>query len=282
MKNVLRTLVFDKQVSLTLADTTETVREALRLHKLSDASAILLGKALSAMTFTSACLKETRGEISLSLQCDGACGSMGVSGNRSLKLRGYIENTALMGGADESAYFGRNGAITIIRDDGYRRPFVGTCALPDRGGLDEAFEAYYKTSEQLPTRLKTVVCLNEKGECDFAGVAALQPLPFADENALQQAAETPLESVLQALREKGLEEAVNARFTPDKSVWELRTAQYKCNCSREYLSRVLVTLGEEELRKIIEEDGSVKVHCHYCNADYEFTEEDADGLFAGS
>jgi redox-regulated HSP33 family molecular chaperone len=34
------------------------------------------------------------------------------------------------------------------------------------------------------------------------------------------------------------------------------------------------------MRQIIREDGAVRVHCHYCNTDYTFGEEDADQLFS--
>ena len=54
MKNLLRTLIYNEQVSLTLADTTEIVREGIRLHGLSKGSGYVFGKALSAMTFMSA------------------------------------------------------------------------------------------------------------------------------------------------------------------------------------------------------------------------------------
>ena len=280
MYNLIRTLVFDEQVSLTVADTTQIVQTAIEKHTLSFSSARVLGKALSLMTFAASGLKSETGEISLAVQTDGNGGSIGVSGNRALYMRGYIANPQASG--DEIATFGINGSVTVIRDDGYRRPFVGTCALPFGGGLDEAFETYYKESEQLPTRLKTLVKLDEKGECVFAGVVVLQPLPFADETVLERTENAPLEEILQELKEKGLEDTLNLYFEVDKSVWELRDAKYKCNCSREYLSRVLITLGEEELRKIIKEDGSVKIHCHYCNSDYEFTETDADELFIKS
>ena len=50
MKNVLRTLVYDEQVSLAVIDTTEIVKEGIRLHGLSKASAYVFGKCLSAMT----------------------------------------------------------------------------------------------------------------------------------------------------------------------------------------------------------------------------------------
>ena len=282
MKNLVRSLIYDGQVSLTVADTTEMVGAGMRLHHLSTASAHLFGKALSAMTFMSACLKNERGEISLSLKGDGESGEIGVSGNKLLRIRGFIGNTNLEGGANgvsERAGLGENAAITIIRDDGYNRPFVGACELPANGGLDEGVEEYFRISEPLPTRIKTAVEINDQGECVFAGFVALQPLPFADEEVLKAVENADLNAVLSAVKSQGVADAARAHFTTDEGVWEERKAAYKCNCSRRYLTRVLVSLGEEQMRQIIKEDGAVRVHCHYCNTDYEFTNEDADLLF---
>lgn len=282
MNNVLRTLVFDGQVSLTVADTTKTVRKAIQLHKLSLASAYVFGKALSAMTFASAALKGEKGEISLALKSDGMGGDIAISGNAKLQMRGYIDNTNLDGDASaqtETRALGENGALTIIRDDGYSRPFVGSCALYENATVDGAFEKYYEISEQLPTRICTQVLFNKKGQCAYAAVAALQPLPFCDEEILQKVQECDLNALLDEVRKIGITETVKSRFSPDCSVWEERQAKYKCNCSRRYLLKVLVSLGERQMRQIIEEDGAVRVHCHYCNKDYSFTKEDADVLF---
>ena len=275
MKNVLKTLIFGG-VSLTVADTTELVNEGMKRHRLSKGSAYLFGKALSAMTYMSSCLKEEKGEISLSLKTDG-CGEIAVSGNRNLFMRGYILYTDLPEG-EERATLGKNGYVTVIRDDGYSRPFVGACALPLEGGIDEGFEEYFLSSEQLPTRIKTAVEFDENGNCTFAGVVALQPLPFTPADVLEKTWALPMDELLREVKEKGLENGVKERVE-EKEVWELREATYRCNCSREYLSGVLVSLGEEELRTLIKEQGSAKIHCHYCNTDYEFTGEDADQLF---
>lgn len=278
MKNVLRTLIYNGQVSLTLADTTALVREGIRLHRMTPASACVFGKALSAMTFMSACLKEATGEISLSIKGNG--GEIAVSGNSRLYMRGFIEDTAMECAVTnaERVYFGDTSSLTVIRDDGYNRPFVGACATPDDAGVDEAFEEYFRISEQLPTRMKTLVEMNET-ECVFAGIVAVQPLPFAEESVLQQVAELSLEDILAEVQKQGVTSAAETRFGRDNTVWEEREAKYQCNCSREYLTRVLVSLGETQMRSIIKEDGAVRVHCHYCNTDYEFTEQDADLLF---
>ena len=282
MSNLLRTLIFNDEVSLTIADTTEIVREGMRLHKLSPASAYLYGRGMSALTYMSSCLKESTGEISLSLKCDGEAADMGISGNRALNLRGYVANTQIEGGANyesELRALGNDGSITIIRDDGYSRPFVGSCGFPQQLSMDDIFEEYYRSSEQIPTYIATVVEINEEGVCLFAGVLALQPLPFASEETLDKVWSLDLYEILETLKGKTVEEVVRENFQTTSKVWELREARYKCNCSREYLKGVLVTLGEEQLRDIIAQEGAVRVHCHYCNSDYEFTEEDANELF---
>ena len=275
MKNLVRSLVFNGQVSLTIADTTEMVNVAIHRHKLSRSAGVVLGKALSAMTFMSACLKERAGEISLSIQNSGACGDIGVSGNHDLCLRGYIGNPFLEKDED---YFSADGALTIIRDDGYNRPFVGSCAL-QTGGIDDAFEEYFYISEQLPTRVHTQVEIDEEGKCTFAGVIVLQLLPFADQEALDMTAHTPLDSVLAQLKTKDVRVVAKENFDVSSVVFEEREAVYRCNCSREYLKQVLSSVGREEFRKIVQEDGAVRVHCHYCNTDYAFDDKDETDIF---
>lgn len=279
MKNLLRTLIYDSQVSLTMADTTELVREGIKRHRLSQDAGRVFGQAISAMTFMSACLKNAVGEISLSLKSDGACDEIAVSGNQSLCMRGYIGNTQMEGGTSALNPFGAGGSLTIIRDDGYNRPFVGSCALPTGGGVDEAFEEYFRISEQLPTRIHTSVEFDGDGNLLFAGVIAVQPLPFAPLATQEKVQALDLAALLEKVKAQGVAAVARENFDSDERVWEERTAKYKCNCSRRYLLRVLVSLGEEQLRQIIKEDGAARIHCHYCNTDYEFTEEDVDRLF---
>ena len=283
MKNIVRTLIYDGQVSLTIADTTELVKEGARLHGLSSASTYIFGKALSLMTFMSACLKNERGEISLSLKGDGTSGEIGVSGNNRLQMRGYILNTQAKGETNldgETKLLCGDVSITIIRDDGYSRPFVGSCALPPNAGLDEGFEEYFRISEQLPTRLYSNVVVDQQGKCLFAGVVALQPLPFADSETLKKVDSLDLALILQKVEKEGAMYAAKDTFVLDESTLKERFAQYQCNCSREYLTGVLVSLGEAQMREIIREEGAVRVHCHYCNTNYEFTSADADALFS--
>lgn len=270
MKNVFRQLIYGDQVSLTLADTTEIVNEGITRHRLSASQAQLLGSALSAMTYMGACLKEQTGQVSITLKSQN--GELGVSGDQPLHIRGYID------GFEGALAFGE-GSLTVVRDDGYSRPFVGTCALPQNGGIDETMEEYYRVSEQLPTHFKTLIKL-EGGRCAFAGLAVLQPLPFADEETLRKMPTgKDLEKIVEELQSLGLERTAKKYFSTADSAAEWKEAKYQCHCSREYLSRVLITVGKEELKRIVAEDGAVRAHCHFCNTDYTFDGEDVENLF---
>jgi molecular chaperone Hsp33 len=277
MENVLRALIYDEQVSLTVADTTEIVRKAIALHALSRPSAVILGKFLSAGVLMCAGLKEERGELSVTFQSDGEGRSVSVSGNRALRMRGYVENAACE--TDEPSALGQNGAFTVVRDDGYNRPFVGTCGLGGETSVDALVETYYAVSEQLPT----YVALSVEFDGDdlvFAGAIALQPLPFTDEKTKAELPKgTALSAILQKVRAQGIENVAKTEFSAKSDGITKRNAAYQCNCSREYLAKVLSSLGEKQMREIIEQDGAVRVHCHYCNTDYAFDGKDADEIF---
>ena len=278
MENVIRTLVYGEQVSLTLADTTEIVRRGMALHGLTQGGAAVLGKFLSAAVFMSAALKEESGEISFALQSDGAGQMVNVSGNHSLFVRGYVENAGANG--TEGEILGTEGSFTVIRDDGYSRPFVGSCALPENPTVDGILEEYYRVSEQLPTFVGSVVDFDEQGEVAFAGIAVLQPLPFTEEKVIEALPKGEnLREIVRKVRSQGLENVAKTEFSANSDGIKGGKATYTCNCSRAYLMQVLTSLGEDQMRAIIREDGAVRVHCHYCNTDYAFDDSDADLIF---
>lgn len=272
--NVLRTLIFNEQVSLTIADTTALVSEGIKKHGVTGEKAGVFARALSFLTYMSACLKEETGEISLSVKTDGKILDLCASGNAALSIRGYLD-------WDESkAETLGDGALTVVRDDGYNRPFVGACGVLKGQSLDKNFEEYYRISEQLPTYISTVFLQNEGGMVEYSGIIVLQPLPFADEETIEKIpSEEALEKILRETKTDGLLAVAKKYFAADEKACSFKTASYRCHCSREYLKGVLASVGEESLLQIIKEDGEIKVHCHYCNTDYKFGESDVRDLF---
>lgn len=43
----------------------------------------------------------------------------------------------------------------------------------------------------------------------------------------------------------------------------------------------MLSLGRAEAERIAGEDGGIAVHCHECNTDHRFSEEDIRRLFGG-
>jgi molecular chaperone Hsp33 len=127
------------------------------------------------------------------------------------------------------------------------------------------------------------VALNDDGTCKAAGGVVMQLLPETSEENMDKA-----ESVMQnfvhvekVLSSCGAEGILNTYFKDEteKGFVYQTFPVYKCNCSREKIGAVLISMGKAELLDIIKEQGKVSVHCHYCNTDYEFNEEDIEKLF---
>lgn len=277
MNKIIRTLTFNDEVSLIAVDTTDMVNEAIRIHNLSSCAAVVLGKILTAVTYMSCWLKDGTGEISASIKSNGAGGVINVSGDSSLRIRGVIANKSVH--CTEREVIGNEGYMTVIRDDAYSQPFVGTVPVSS-GDVEHIFMEYYLVSEQLPTSIKLDVNIGEDGKCAAAGGLFFQALPSASFESKSKLVELTRKTSFSALnaKEEGLENYIKKNF--DAKVLDERNAEYKCRCSREYIEGFLRAMHENELYEIVQKDGKVNVHCDYCNTDYDFDKEDLDKIFA--
>ena len=71
------------------------------------------------------------------------------------------------------------------------------------------------------------------------------------------------------------------KVTGDKNVRVIQDdiePKYKCNCSKKKMGEGLITIGKEELEKIINEDGKAELICHFCNKRYKFSKEELEKL----
>ena len=92
MNKLLKTIVFDNQITLSVLDTTDMVNEAIKIHSLSPVCAAALGRTLTVCTFMSSTLKNKGDKLSVTIAGDGAGGKITVCGNGDLQMRGFIDN----------------------------------------------------------------------------------------------------------------------------------------------------------------------------------------------
>ncbi len=144
--------------------------------------------------------------------------------------------------------------------------------------LGECLEQYFSQSEQLPSR----VWLAANGaQC---GGLFLQRLPEeqakeGDEDAWERL--THLASTVKEEELLGLEtgELLHRLYHEEEvRLYDIKTMQFGCSCSRQRTLDAVMSLGTEEIRELLIEQGSIKVDCQFCAEKYEFTESDLVGL----
>ena len=64
----------------------------------------------------------------------------------------------------------------------------------------------------------------------------------------------------------------------DLEVLDTAPVEYRCYCSRERVSRALVSMGQGELRALIQEQGEAELTCQFCDKVYHFSREELEGL----
>ena len=282
VSKIYRTTVWG-DVSLAVADTTALVNEAIRRHALSPVAASALGRTLTATACLCSWLKEGRSSLSVSISGGGVGGKILAAGDGELRLRGYCENAQTElppradGKLDVGKFTGKDGTLTVIRDDGEGLPFVGTCALCS-GEIAEDFAAYFTESEQRPTAIALGVKIGRDGLCLGAGGVFLQPFPGAKEENIVRAEHTIHRfSSLSFMIEKIGAEGILREFDADLS--HGREISWCCHCSEESAGRAVLALGKKEAEELIRTYGKVTVHCHYCNTNYEFKKDAVNKLF---
>lgn len=272
MNKLFKALICGGDVSLSVLDTTALVNDAIKIHSLDGQSAVTLGNLLTCAAYMSGCLKSERGAVSITIKGGGTAGAVSVSGDVDLHIRGYIDGAA--GGKLNGGY------MTVVKEDGFYRPFVDTCELVGDDVSRNLME-YFRLSEQIDTAVSFGVKL-EKGVCTAAGGVVMQMMPSFRQESMDRAEELMQHfidpaSVVERLGADGI---IREYFgdIPAGGLYEY-FPEYRCNCSREKIAGVIRPLGKRELYDIIAEQGAVKVHCHYCNADYTFNAKEVEELF---
>ncbi|MDD7186670.1 MAG: Hsp33 family molecular chaperone HslO [Clostridia bacterium] len=280
MGKIYKTLIFDGQISLSVLDTTDVVNEAIRLHKLTPVCAAALGRTLTVTAFMASQLKGEDERLSVTINGNGAGGKIIAAADSKLNVRGAIDNPTIdlplkaNGKLDVGGVVGNSGYITVVKNLGLKEPYVGRSELVS-GEIGEDFAAYYAYSEQQPTAIAVGVLIkNEK--CIGAGGVIIQPLPDCTEENLVKAENlvNKFSDVSKQISETGVEGIIEKYFKGyDFNAFDVR---YKCNCSDEYVRKVLITLGEKELYDAIEKDGKIEVCCQFCDKKYVYYKKDVD------
>ncbi len=281
---MIRGILMDGEARFFLCDTREITQEARQIHEASNTCTVAMGRMLSAVSMMGTGLKDDKDRVSVTINGQGPGGAMtAVAGaNGCIKITVGNPGCELPlksnGTFDVCGYLGRNGQLTVVRSSGYSEPYVGRTNLVS-GEVAEDFAMYYLESEQIPSLCALGTHVREEVESS-AGIL-VQAMPSCSGQLLDQLdIRTELFSgISQMTRDMELEEIVESAFRSlEPVVLEEQSLSLQCDCSRPYIERVLLSVGEKELRSMIEEEGQCEVCCHYCRKKYHFNREQLEKL----
>jgi len=262
-------------------NSTELVTEACRRHDVGPLAAAGLGRALTGAALLAALLKDDQ-SVLLKFEGNGPLGKIITEAGYNGWTRGFVKDPHAdlplkNGQIDVAGGIGHAGLLTVVKTISENQKYPGTIRLyTSEIGDDIAY--YLAQSEQTPSTIGLTVHLKPDGTVAAAGGFLIQSLPPADETAL-----THIEkeiSNLSSLSElfglgKSPADVLSLLFknVPHKKIHS-KPLSYSCSCSHAKMEGALISLGREDLQKLMEDEGRAEVHCEFCRHSYEFTKDD--------
>ena len=287
---IVRAMTGDGYVKAVAITGRDLVERARNIHTLLPMATAALGRALLGASMMGDMLKEQKGSLTLQIKGGGPLGTILAVSDCEGNVRGYVQNPHVEliekypGKLDVGAAVGdERGTLTVIKDIGLKEPYVGSIGLFS-GEIADDLAMYFVESEQIPTACALGVLVGTDQSVTSAGGYLIQLLPGASEEIITKIEAGvrklgPVSAALEGgLDGEGLLRAVLSEF--ELEILEKHPVEYRCYCSRERVSRALVSMGRAELSALIEEQGQAELTCQFCDRVYHYSREELEELLA--
>lgn len=287
---LIRAISKDGHIKATAVSTRALTERARQIHKALPVATAALGRTLAAVSMMGNALKEDGASVTLQIKGGGPLGTLLAVSDNEGNVRGTVDDPAVDiplrpdGKLDVGTAVGCDGTLTVIRDLNMKEPYVGSVGLLG-GEIAEDLAAYFVESEQIPTACGLGVLVDRDQSVLAAGGYLIQLLPGAGEDVISKVEGGVMAAgpVTGLLRENNDPAEVLRKVLSDfeLEILERSPIEYRCYCSRDRMERALISLGPEELKGIIDEQGSAELACQFCDNVQTFTKDDLEGLLAG-
>ncbi len=280
MGKLLRAITTDGAILATVLDSTDMCNRAEQIHQSSATVTAAIGRLMTAASMMGAALKNDTDTITLRISGKGPAGAViavaDAFGNARVSVGNPVVELPLndKGKLDVGGAIGTDGFLSVIRDSGTGEPQTGYSPIVT-GEIGDDLTYFFANSEQVPTVCALGVLVAPNLSVQAAGGYLLQLLPGAGEDTIEQLEKTlPAVPAVSAMVDDGLSgrdilDRVLAGF--EYEIIEERAVVYRCDCSRERVERVLLSLGRDELQRLATEQETTHVECHFCEKNYAFT-----------
>lgn len=283
---MVRAVAADAQIRAFAVSAKDLTEQARAAHNTSPVVTAALGRLMTGALMMGAMLKGEKDILTLQIRGDGPVRGLTVTADGAGHVKGFADVPQAMmppnsvGKLDVGGVIGK-GVLHVMKDMGLKEPYASTVDL-QTGEIGDDLTYYFAASEQTPSVVALGVLMNRDNTVRQAGGFILQLMPFASEELIDR-----LEQKL--LRLQTVTTMLEEGNTPEKileivlgefglEMTDRMPVAFACDCSRERVEKVLLSLGEKELRELIDEGKEVELHCHFCNKGYAFSVEELETL----
>lgn len=288
---MVRATAADAQIRAFAVTSRELTEAARAAHNTSPVVTAALGRLMAGALMMGGMLKGEKDILTLQVRGAGPVHGITATADAAGHVKGYADNPQAMmppnsvGKLDVGGVIGA-GVLHVMKDMGMKEPYVSTITL-QTGEIADDLTYYFAVSEQVPSVVALGVLMNRDNTVRQAGGFIVQLMPFTSEEIISRLEEklTKITSVTELLEEgktpEELLESVLGEFGLE--ITDRMPVSFRCDCSRERVEKVLLSLGKKDMQEMIDEGKEVELHCHFCNRNYTFSVEEVERLMkAGS
>ncbi len=279
---IVRATAANNQIRAFAITGRELVEEARKHHNTSPVATAALGRLLMGGDMMGVMMKGEKDVLTLQMKGDGPINGVLVTADSKGHVKGYVGNPNVVippnyaGKLDVGAAIGY-GTLTVIKDMGLKEPYASQVPL-GTSEVAEDLTYYFAKSEQVPSAVALGVLMEKNNTVKQAGGFIVQLMPFAEEEVIA-ALEQKISKItsVTSLLEKGMSpEDILQEVLGDLGVefTDKIPTEFYCDCSKEKVSKALISVGKKELQAMIDEGKEIEVNCHFCNTNYVYSVEE--------
>lgn len=284
---IIKFLAYQGKVSVTCINTTQLVEKARKIHDLGPLATAAFGRCLTMTAMMGAEMKNKQDKLTIQIKGNGPIGMMVTSSDFFPRVKGYVGNPQVDlplnedGKLDVGGAVGHEGYLNVIKDIGLKEPYIGICPLTS-GEIADDFAEYFVTSEQKQAAIALGVLVDKEGVRSSGGYF-IQPLPDATEEEISRLEQSIFKAgAISKMLDKNMSlKEIAILITGDEDIEILEEniiPLYECDCSKPKMEKALLSIGKQELEKILEEDEKAELTCHFCQKSYLFTKKELEEL----
>ncbi len=273
---MVRAVAYNGAVRAFSLRTTELADHARRRHSLYPIASAALGRTMTASLVLGSMQKS--GSVTVQVRGTGPLRTIVVSADSDGRVRGYVGNPLVELPLDDRGKLPVGeavgpGTLNVIRDLDMKEPYRGIVPL-ETGEIGDDFARYFYDSEQTPSVVSVGVLVNPDTSVAASGGLILQLLPGAAGDVVATLERRiPTLLPISSLIANGKSPEDILHMTLGDHVLEIlhrQAVRFVCDCSKERFAEGLHTLGKDELKQIVLEDGKAELICHFCEEAYHF------------